>query len=598
MSMIEPPVARQFDPIDLGDGRTARRISDFGPGIHTAVAPSYSPGTAQADGTYCCLTSPTGSLVPAPRLTGRITAPTDLFIGTDMVADQYRIGGIFANAPVYSIEPGNLNTTGEDEVHTELLVGFERWTDITLHLSVWRYTRNKRVPAWELIWERSIGADYADNVRPRAAFFGSQRSNSGSVDPTVSGPQVVSWVYSGNARFFPPDTAATTTTSAALPGDQVGDPQPMLSPTYLVTHQGRSVVFPLYVTGDGEDQVYISSECAYWTEVNDSTTLDPNLTNIYFNILGGYETSAGYGVFLPMTADQLFLVKIRGGALMVYGDLSSPSEVRTLPMVQSTGLALCNGVVTPLGAAYPVDTSGVWLWQGGDTSMHLTRHLDPDFWRPPAQGPAYTERADQTAYEYGYGNTQAALWNEYVLWPNNWLWDTDEGGWWRIFPADHDTIPTFHRWQTDDRGRFAWASPDGFTSTANPILYEFSRLKGATYYSWRGHPQNHSITADTEVTELVICAQGSGRVRVTIETDTDRHEPASVIVEVSDTNRPRPVRVSTKAVGASFTFRIESIGADHDESLGAWDPSATIEAPVVHWVDYITRGHNQFPNAG
>ena len=589
MTMIEPPPGTQPDPVEADEGRVWNRITDFRPGIHSAIAPSRPPGHAQPDGTYGCLAAPTGSLIPGPRLVQRILPPTDVF--TTIVSDQYRIGGTYANAPVYSVEPGNLNTTGVEEVHTELFLATEHWTDVNLVQKVWRYTRNKQSPEWEEIWSRTQAADYAANVRPRAAFFASERSNSASA--LLSGPQVVGWVYSGSARYFPADTDTFTTASAPMPGDQVGAAVPGLSPTYFITHQGRGIIFPLYITGDGANQVYISSECAYWSEVNNIGTLETNLASSYLNVLGGYETSAGYGVFLPMTANQLFLVKIRGGGLMIYGDLDSPDEVRVMPMVQSTGLAFCNGTVTPLGAAYPVDASGVWLWQGGDQSMHVTKHLDPDFWRPPARGPAYTPRDDQTDYEYGYGNTTAATWNEWALWPNWWLWDTDEGGWWRVVDPDHPDIPPCHRWQTDERGIFAWASPDGFTSSANPVFYEFNRLLGATYYSWRGHPQSQAIDRQFAIDELVINGQGNGRVRVTIETDDDRHDPAVVEVEFSDENRPRPVRVRCHAVGAAFTFRIESIGADHLESRGSFDPSASTAAPTVHWVDYCTKPANQ-----
>ena len=590
MSMVDPSPGTQLDPVEGDNGRTWRRISDFRPGIHTQVSPTRPPGVAQVNGTFGCYAATTGSLIPAPRMVRKILPPTGL-IDANAVTDQYRIGGIFANAPVYSIDSTNPNTSGAQECHTELFMATEYWTATGMDLRVYRYTRNKLTPEWELVWQRWIGGTYSATTRPRAAFFGSQRSN--SADPDSSGPQVVAWVYSGNARYFPADTDTFNTATAPLPADEVGDPQPMVAPSALTTHQGRVIVFPLYVTGDGDDQVYVSSEAAYWTDVNDASTLDANLST-YFTILGGYENASGYAVIAPITANELFLVKIRGGALFIYGDLDSPSEVRTLPMVQSAGMSLCNGTTTSYGHIYPVDTSGIWMYTGGDSSQHITKHLYPDFWRPNPVGPAYTPRDDQTAREYGHSNLQMATWNEFALLPSWWMWDSDEKGWWRLMDPNHPDIPECHRWQTDERGIFAWAAPAGFSNTSNPVMYEFSRIYGATYFTWTSHPQNHTIDAQFSVDELVVCGQGNGKVRVTVQSDVDRHDPISVEVEFSDDDRPRPVKVRCpKLSGSSFTFQIESIGADHDEGVGSWDPNASKSAPTIHWVDYSLLPNNK-----
>jgi hypothetical protein len=589
ISAYDPPVTEDVPPTDPdSDGRSWTRIGDFRSGIHTAVAPTRPNGYAQETNTYCCYASTAGSLIPTPRLIDTITRTLDDGAGT-LLSEQYRITGLMANGPVYA---SSGNTTGTDEVHTELILASEWWMSDTgdiLHLDVSRYTRNKTSPAWEELWDRTyVAGTYSAATRPRVCWFTSQRSN--PTTPLASGPQVVGWVYSANARMFPDAASPTSTGTDPLPADAVGDAVVGVDPTALVGHQGRFVIFPLYTTGDGDNQVYISSECAYWTPVNDGSQIDTNLTT-YFNILGGYETASGYGVFASLTADELFLVKIKGGGLFVSGDLNTPT-VRTLPYVRSTGLAFCNGTPTSIGFAYPVDSSGVWLWAGGDSSEHVTKHLRPDFWRPSTLVPTYSDTP--TAAGWGYSNCQAATWNELVLWPANWMWDTDDLGWWKILGPD---APDMSWWVVDERGRYAWGAPMGWTTTSDPLIYEFSRESSATYYSWQGHPITATIDRETAVSEVIVCGQGNGKVRITITSPQDRNNPwIGEVTFDGGTSQTQMKRVNAKLTGTSLVFRIESIGADHDETLGSFDPDATVAAPTVHYVDYASTAALQLNN--
>lgn len=600
MSFFEPPTTATPEPVETATG-SWNRIMDFRGGIHADIASSRPPGHAQPDNTFQCYASPAGSLIPTPRLVGHITRPLSDFPSPDnLVSEQFRISGIYANAPVYASSPNNRNTTGPDECHTELWFGFEHWTgnpanlsNATMHLNVSRYSRNKTTPHWGTAWTRTYaGWEYNPIVRPRNCVFASQRSN--VTDPMQSGPQIVAWVFSGNARYFPDDSNPTVSATGYMAYDQVDDtvrnPLQLIAPTYCIGHQGRMVVFPMYITGAGNAQVYISSEAAYWSPVNNAGELDPNLTHP-FNILGGYEHAAGYGVFASLTADELFLVKIRGGGLFVSGDINTPT-VRILSKVKSTGMAFNNGCNTSHGYLYPVDASGVWLWAGGDNSEHITKHLAPDFWRPRPVVPADTSTV-QTDAGWGYGNTQSDSWNEFALFPANWMWDTDERGWWKILDPD---IAEIHRWAADERGRLAWGTPSGFRTSSDPIAYEFDRLLGATYFSWQSHPMESTIDRVSRVSEVVVCAQGHGSIRVTATSAQDHHgaPPLSVTIDV-DSDRPTLIRRNVNITGTGIVWRIESWGVDHDISAGSYDPAATTDAPTVHYLDYATAAASQLP---
>lgn len=593
--MFLPPQTATPDPVadqqaGMSGRRVWRRIGDFRGGIHTAVAPGRPPGLAQEDGTFQCYASTAGSLIPTPRVVSRIYRDTDDYTESTLLNEQFRIGGVYANNPVHSTDSNNINTYGVDECHTELFVAVEYWTGTSnsavLELDVSRYTRNKTSPAWESIWSRTYAADvYNSNNRPFNCWFASQRSNSAAV--TESGPMVVGFVFNGNARYFPNDTATSTSATDFMPADEIGDAQSGVKPWQLVGHQGRMVIFPLYYTGDGADQRYASSECAYWTPINDANIIDSALSSNYFNILGGYEQGSGYEVIASLTADELFLVKRTGGGLFVSGGLNS-TTVRTLPYMRSTGLSFCNGCTTPLGYIYPADSSGIWLWGGSDTAEHITKHLRPDFWRPSTLVPEYSD--SQSAAGWGHGYTQMATWNEFTFLPNNWMWDTDQKSWWRILDT---TVVPVHRWVADERGLLFWGAPSGFTTGSDPVLWEFSRRFSATMFSWKSHPMEPTIEQAVRCDEIVVCGQGLGRVRVTVETAEDPDGSTAVEVEFTDTSRTQIRRAPINVSGTGVVFRVESFGVDHDETAGSFDSAATQAAPTVHYVDWAATAANQ-----
>lgn len=556
----------------MADGLEWHSINDFRPGIHSSVEPNHEPGTAQTDGTFRCYPSSAGSLLPAPSFSQTVTRDP-LVALDDLTSEQFRIVGVHANGPVYSVD----NTTGTDECHDELFVCFEWWESDGMHLEVARYRRNLNSPEWESLWDRTDAAvTFNPATRPRNCDFATQRTNSS--DSFRSGPLVVAWVVSGSARYFPTETTPASSSTAPIPGDIVDSPVEggFVSPSRLVAHQGRAVIFPLYITGDGDDTVYITDEAAYWTSPNNLTAVDPTLTtgDFYFNVLGGYENGTGYGAVASLTANELLLVKQRGGGIMLRGSLGQ-STVTNLPYMRSTGMSFNNGVATPKGFVYPVDHSGIWLWSGGETSTHITPHLAPDFWRPSTLIPSASPdtEPDQSLALWGHANTQCAWWSELVLFPANWFWDTDTDSWWRIEDPERFEI---HRWTADSRGRRFWGAPAGYTNVDTPVLYEFTR-QPANSYSWRSHPMPGTYDRQIEVRECVLVATGKGRVRLTWRSGTNQAgEQVDFIID--EERRPNITRQTVHLKGSHIELQIEAFG-----------PEDGGPAPDVHEVRFGSR---------
>lgn len=548
------------------DGVDWQSIKDFRLGIQQIVSPDHPPGTAQEDGTYRCFATSAGSLMSLPRRTTSYTRTPIVSVGT-VVSEEFRTIGLHIPGPAYnSSDP----VPGVEQNNDNVMVATEYWTAGNQHFEVARYTRNEGTAEWHSLWSATEAGTYSALVRPKHADFRDQRSN--NTDPNQAGPSITAWVLNGHAYMFPDDTATTVDGTRYLPGDKVNDlgGGGLISPHDLEAHQGRLVIFPLATTGYGANQVYTHNECFFWTEVNDARNMDQYLAGNYLNVLAGYENPSGYGVIQSLSANELLLIKCRGGGLILRGDLEA-FEAVTLPFLRSTGLSMNRGANSPIGFVYPVDGGGIWVWNGGSTSQELSPSMNPDFWRPDPVAPAYGAQSDTG---WGHGYTQCAQWNQWVVIPNNWLFDTDTGAMWRL--EDPDDI-VYHRAAVNWRGRSCYVSPSGWLNDDDPVFYEYQLAEGASSWSWQSQPMSSTYERYTEVREVAVVAQGSGTVRVTVRSGENPSGSVAVF-PVDEETRAVVIRQPVACKGSHITFQIESEA-----------PSDTLEAPTVHELRWALR---------
>lgn len=506
-------------------------ISDFSPGIRQQIATTHPLGTAQEQGTFRCFTRDGGVLTPLPKRTQWIMHD-EIVDPSTLASEEVRVIGLHAKGPVFwPADP----SPGVDQNNDELLVGFEYWTgsgdaaNRTTRLD--RYLRHYQAnPSWQTIWQANDPGAYDPRVRPKNMGFQAGRSNSSAANSAgesfTAGPAVLAVCVSGHLFMYPDDTDTLNNTYALLPGS-LGDPDSnpggLIAPDAIVAHQGRLVVFPLLVLGAGHESVLTTNEAFYWLMANNWTSLDNTIndfTDVYFRMQVGWENPTGYHVMQSLTSSQLLLLKSRGGGVMLSGDLNNP-RAEVLPYVRSPGLSMNRGCNTPVGFVYPVDGSGVWLWSGGGTSEHVTKHMEPDFWRPPA-----TDRTGNTV-QWGYGFTQCDSFAELVMFPNNWVWDTDGGGWWRSDDLDEFVA---HRWATNVWGTKCYATTSGVRNAGDPVVAEFDARTPWDNYSWQSQPLSFSTEREVSVKQLVVVASGSGRVKVRV---SSQQNPDGTEVECS-----------------------------------------------------------------
>lgn len=564
-------------------------INDFRPGIVENLSGQYPPGTADPSGTFRCGADATsGTLIP---LRGQYTFTIqwevddiDPGLPGNIDSDEIRLIGLKAVGPIY--ETTNLST-GVDQNNTEIFVAIEWWdTTTSMNLEVWRFRRHYgTTPTWQQVWSfTDTTQTYAATTRPRTFTFGIGRSN--NADPNVSGPTAVWWVGDRHARFFPDDTNTDAVGTVALPGDStsaVNTPTQIVFPSAAVGHQGRVVIMPLTIVPFGSaTNTFVHNESMYWTAFNDFRThgITPER---WGDITVGAENPTGYGALASLSADELFLVKRGGGAVMIAGAVAgvgptSPTT-RTLPYVRSTGLSYNTGTPCALGFVYPVDGDGVWMWQGGDFSQKISKQFnDGDFWRVPATN---SQGAD---VDYGWPATQCAAARSYVLLPNNWLFDTDLGTWWRVEDPD---VWAMHRWTASERERHLYGTRSGLLNTADGLVREYDLTAAACHYSWKSQPMAHTIDKVIAIREIVVVASGVGEVTIQCGSGTEV-AGATRTIAVNSTV-PVAKSVSYDIRGSHIWFKVTSAGDDYATAAAPDYYTGVEPAPKIHEIRYAVQ---------
>lgn len=485
-------------------------IQDFSPGIRQVKSLNHPLGTAddttgdRGYATLGCWAGPDGVLKALPSRTDTHERSAAM-VFANLTSEQYRICGIFANDPVFSAT----TSPGANQNNTEIFVGIEYYDSTPNRVrKIVRFSRHESTPKWEIIGTNAVAGAFSATSRPGRCYFATSRSNSAA--PGFPGVPVIGWAFGGYARAFPNDTAPTASGTIALPQGA------FLPPDLIVGHQGRFVIFPLFQWGDGnmggaDAIVHPDNELIYWTTFNNYLTLDAAFDGVYGQVIAYAERDTGYEFAHSISNDQLLAVKRAGGGLLIQGQLNTSTTIPQ-PSIRSPGFSLNTGCMTHLGVVYPINSSGVWVIEGGRQSRNLSPYMEPDFWRPRAYGPAnptslhYSEATGpsylQTANGWGVDYTSCASWGEWVLMPNNWLLDTTTESWWRLDNSpmtdsgNTDTLGYLesHWWTTDWTGRWAWSAPSGYSnvtwdgSTPTVVLNEYDRLSHRSSFQWLSHP--------------------------------------------------------------------------------------------------------------
>lgn len=348
----------------------------------------------------------------------------------------------------------------------------------------------------------------------------------------------------------------------------------------LLVHQNRILVFAATNYSWPVGSTFLTNENINFTDPPNSTVLGNQQTVL------AAEEPFGYGTGGSISAGEFFIVKKRGGGLVVTGDIFSPS-VTVLPGVQPTGNIVGQGASTPIGFVYCSFDNGAWVWNGSNTSQKISQNLDDGFFLPP-------EFVPMASNNYGF---YVSSFGDKVYFSNNWLYDTRTGGWWTYFPRKSvGTVGGITGqdlfWIQPVNGNYIYCAQLSFVhggATSLDFMYRFDPATPAQYYQWRSLPfRTTDRDHRTDIREVVVRASCSAA-------------NATLTVSLYDQN----ALVTSQTMPATVTAGPEIIRFNFPGG-GLIEPQIQVSAlnsssgdmPIIHSIEigYRERAHQAVQN--
>ncbi len=548
-------------------------IDDFTPGIirnsnlaypnggGNGPVPGKQPG--QAQNAVGCIALPNGGLAPLPGLTdpswntGAYPIPPLHTPLTESVPTNM-INGFFVQGPIRT-------TGGEGD---EILVSQTGSTSVSASLVWYLDSIHVANQPGNPPFYATAGVFYQTGgtiALPFVTMTGGQ-TRAGS-DPDVPNPAC--WAL--GAWYLDTDT-----TYSPIPGNP-----------YVFLYPDPTTSTPSYTPYELSVSIAAQVLChqnrvvlLQWARQNYSGTATYFESNESFNYtdppngiaLGGadevfvQEDPQGYGAWGSISASELFLVKHNTGGVVIQGDLNAPTVTR-LPGVTPTKGITSRAGASPIGLIYAVNNRGLWLWNGSNTSQKISEQLEDTFFEVPGVTPGLV---------YNGPTVDIVPWGDWVIVSNDWLFDTNLGGWWKL-PLYTDNLA--HLWygvSWDGSTLYACAG----IPTATHMLDVYDRATPSTTYTWTSYPMrpaNEVKNRSLSVQEVVVRAQGYGTIEVTLtgvqgSAPTGYSPSQTLTFELgADENQPRMQRITTGLNAQDVIVEITSTGG-----------SSTTPAPILY----------------
>ncbi len=451
-------------------------FEDFSPGIYdySHIAKDNPnvpcpPGAADVNETHSCIALPKGGLGPLPAVTATYAWPGDYVAGPD----NYIVGLLVHD------ELGDGNT------EAVAIFQADDGTD-----QYWQ--------AWSMELESAVNNLIVQNIEasPGPGLFGSPypvMSRAAATDPTttVGNPVIVfpgpDGTSEGNVYMYP-DPAAPSTLGAKKLYVPVTNPgvtgQVLAHQSRILVLSGINYPWPI---GSG----FNTNEQIAYTDPPNSDDLGFQQTVL------ATEQPYGYGAGGSISAGELFLVKKRGGALVVTGDIFSPN-VTILPGVMQTGGIYGSAHSGMAGFVYCSYDNGAWAWNGGSTAQKISAQLDDSFFLPP-------EFATMASNNYGF---YVRCIGDRVYFSGNWFYDLNTQSWWRYYPTKAQGGADLYYTQEVDGG-IIYAAQLSFPDTDKTFLYGFGMETPTETWVWQSLPRRLTTDRYVECRTIIVRASSN-----------------------------------------------------------------------------------------
>lgn len=589
-------------------------LDDFRPGIYGVTQfavnqlATYSlavpDGAAQITNTFGCVALPSGSLAPGPRVVALDAVSGETTVANNTIgispAKNY-IGGALAVGPVFpDSSPGSFSAFNENAYEALCFYSFTLWNLVVGTSSIVRakYRVDKGWGA-EVTQASTVTSLNTNNgnafLIPGGWFADMQTIRSADVDRTLSGYPTVLGMYgfgfqgagvdtgiAGGQMYIFPDinTAAGDTDNFAAftpTGGVLG---------YMgIVHQGRAV----WVQRPFANSSWSADGfCAYYSVL---AYTDPN--DIYSATIGkliipDLGLDGAFSLF-SVNASELLILRGRGGAISIRGDLDNPTIVR-YPGVQGTEGLPNVGTNSPIGYVYG-SRAGVFAWRGGDESTYLSPQLPGAFWISQLDDDVMLRRKVNTG--------SFAFSDPYIFAPNNFMFDIRTESWWRyLIPGG-----TLDDSQATEATACGFHTTGPYSGDVYALYYSVPYVSNATWkpgfrimknsrnlhYKWTSQPLTWTKKRMTEIREIILLAQGDGTIAITLSSTT-QPDGAKTATFSTNLHQDSPIRLSTE----SFHF----IGTDVVVTIEATAGVNGFPAPEVHSIEFGEMSRQSITTVG
>lgn len=537
----------------VGPEYTPLTIRDFTPGIYSntnfqgALALSAPLGSAQETNTYRCIGYPNRGLGPLPTYYAKYTIPTTTV--TRIIVGLLTYGRV-ANYPLpANALPDDIYIwTDQPATGTNRTLKFYRLSVITGTATVTDLTGIK-------IYQGGFGVSIGT--------LNTVVTNMASIQPNQNATGLPAGVTTDRTRIAPTPTsfpelafiwnwpyvggATTSISTFSFPAGDRSTPSEdsvelfsgpsNAEAAFCLAHEDR-VLYQGYTTEfDGNLGLLNIYDVSQVTDPPSSTILiNPQFYSVE-------NATAGYGSWGSISTGELLLVQKTQGAIQVSGDLLFPT-VTKLPGVQGTGELISRGISCSRGFLYAVNKGGVYSWNGGNLSQKVSTQLRDNFFERPT-----------TTFGPGF---QATLWNDWVMYPNNFFLDTLGGGWWRI---DNPSEFTWTSWDYScSDSRFCIAAIDSYASGSTNQIAAFDRTKLSSSWSWQSQPIPQSVGTKIQVQECEILATSltGGTITVTL-TGSDSTLTSTTFTLIAAT---QPQRLRMRLASQEWNVIVRVVATD------------------------------------
>lgn len=265
-----------------------------------------------------------------------------------------------------------------------------------------------------------------------------------------------------------------------------------------------------------------------------------------------------------LSSGELLLLSKSSGGVVLSGDIFSPYAT-AIPGLQGTGNLMGQGCLTPIGLVYLSGNSGAYVWSGGTTSQKISNQLPGNFYNTSAKYPST------------FNNFAIGFWDNWVLFPDNWVYDISTSSWWQLtLPLTNPSYffyAPFSEWAAGVGNGF-FACPAYFTKNDGTSIDYFSPSSLTTSWTWASQAILIAEGEMVEVEELEVVLSGSSTVNISVETLLGGSVPLDTIT-VSSIGKPTVFRIPCRAQSDSIMITVAVTNAStsyptilHSMSIG------------------------------